>query len=231
MAQRYFLSLDTGKITGQDAHHIKKVLRMQVGDEIIVCAKGICHIARISAIEDDVFYEKIIELESPNTMDVTLIQGMPKGSKIETTLRYATMFGVSSFILVDMVRSIHAEKPSANKIKRFEMIIKEASELAHRFSMPTFEFKTKLQDIDYQSYDLVILADEKERAKPLIEALPKSIKRLKIALIIGPEGGIDDRERSYLKAQKAVLVSLGSNILSSEIAALYPLSVISSLND
>ena len=105
MAQRYFVDELDGIICGQDAHHIKKVLRMQIGDEIIVCAKGICFRCVLKNIQDEITYEIENEIKAKTSLDITLYQGMPKGTKIETTLKYATMYGAKRIVLTDMIRS------------------------------------------------------------------------------------------------------------------------------
>ena len=54
MSQRYFLEELNQIITGQDAHHIKKVMRMKTGDEIIVCAQKKCFLASIEINESTI---------------------------------------------------------------------------------------------------------------------------------------------------------------------------------
>lgn len=230
MPQRYFIDKNIGIISGQDAHHIKQVMRMRTNDIIIVCAEGECFEASITILKDDVHYQMIKSIEKPHTLDITLVQGMPKGSKIETTLKYATMFGVSHIHLVDMIRSIRVGNVSETKEKRYQMIMKEASELAHRFFIPHLSFNETLKDIKWNEFDLILLADENEKTVTLKDAIPEHLRNQKIALIIGPEGGIDEKERLYLKQQHAIFISLGSHILSSEIACLYALSVLNALN-
>ncbi|MBN2268260.1 MAG: RsmE family RNA methyltransferase [Acholeplasmataceae bacterium] len=228
MPQRYFLEENKGLITGQDAHHIKQVMRMKTGDIIIVCVDGACFESSITIHKDEVSYEIIKTLKNQETLDITLFQGMPKGNKIEITLKYATMYGIAHLVLVDMKRSIQGGKPSEQKQKRYHMIMKEASELSHRFSIPTLEYIEGLENVKWNRYDLILLADEDEKTTTLNDAIPEHLKSLKIALIIGPEGGIDLKERVYLKQHNAKFISLGSNILSSEIASLYALSILNS---
>ena len=102
MSQRYFLDELNQVITGQDAHHIKKVMRMKTGDEIIVCAQKKCFLASIEINDDHVTYQTKEELKQPSKMDVTLIQGLPKGSKNDFVVKYATIFNASKIILTPM---------------------------------------------------------------------------------------------------------------------------------
>jgi 16S rRNA (uracil1498-N3)-methyltransferase len=227
--QRYFLKEFNQKITGQDAHHIKKVMRMKVSDDIICCAEGRCFYAEIPTIDQDVTYQLKEELKKPNTWDVTLIQGLPKHPKSEIVVKQATIFGAKHIMLAGMKRSIAKLENESNKLQRYETISKEGAELAHRFDIPKIELYKSLSSIDFKNYDLIILADENEHQKPLREVIQKKHADLKIAIIIGPEGGISDDERTYLIHQKAITVSLGKHILPTELASLYVLSYISAI--
>ncbi|MCF7930430.1 MAG: 16S rRNA (uracil(1498)-N(3))-methyltransferase [Acholeplasmataceae bacterium] len=227
MPQRYFLDQLNQSITGQDAHHIKKVMRMNDGDEIIVCANQKCYLASIKLDDASVSYQIICELDQPSTMNVTLIQGLPKGSKNEFVVKYATIFGASQIIFVPMQRSIAKLENIDNKLKRLSMIAKEAAELAHRFDVPKIQFEKSLNHIGFETFDLILLADENNKTLTIDQVLPKSIENIKILLIIGPEGGITDSERELLVNHQAISISLGHNIIPTEAACLYALSYIS----
>jgi 16S rRNA (uracil1498-N3)-methyltransferase len=230
MPQRYFLDELNHKITGQDAHHIIRVMRMKTGDEIIVCHQGSCFLASLEVNQQDVNYKILKTLEKPNTMDVTLIQGLPKHPKTETVVKYATVYGATNIVFTPMNRSIAKIENSDKKLSRLHIIAKEASELAHRFDVPSVLMINALKDIDFSVYDLILLADENHRTTTLKNVVPDDISKLRIAVIIGPEGGITDQEREFLLTQKAISVSLGLNILPTEIASLYMLSYLSVKN-
>ncbi len=227
MPQRYFLDQLNQPIMGQDAHHIKKVMRMNDGDEIIVCANQKCFLASIILNDLSVSYQIIHELQQPSSMDVTLIQGLPKGSKNEFVVKYATIFGTKKIIFIPMQRSIAKLENTENKLKRLSLIAKEAAELAHRFDVPEILFEKSLNQVQYEDYDLILLADENNKTQMIDQVIPGSIKAIKIALIIGPEGGITDAERDVLQNKKAISISLGHNIIPTEAACLYALSYLS----
>ncbi len=224
MPQRYFLDQLNQPITGQDAHHIKKVMRMNDGDEIIVCSNQKCYLASIMLDALSVTYKITQELEQPSSMDVTLIQGLPKGSKNEFVVKYGTIFGASKIIFIPMQRSIAKLENTDNKLKRLSTIAKEAAELAHRFDVPLISFEKSLAQIQYDAFDLILLADENNKTLMIDRAIPESIKHTKILLIIGPEGGITDTERELLQSKKAISISLGHRIIPTEAACLYALS-------
>ena len=130
-------------------------------------------------------------------------------------------------ILTPMQRSIAKLENTDNKLKRLSLIAKEAAELAHRFEVPEIKFEKSMSAIDFEVFDLILLADENNKTKTLDQVVPKTINDLKIALIIGPEGGITDAEREMLKNRNAVSISLGNNIIPTEAASLYALSYLS----
>lgn len=228
--QRYFLNEKSNQIQGQDAHHITKVMRMKTGDHVVVCYDHRCFLSSLIIEDAGVFFQEIHELKRDETPHITLIQGLPKHPKNELVVKYSTLFGVSSIVFIPMMRSIAKLDNEANKQKRLELIAKEAAELAHRFDVPSIDLKVSLKTIIWQKYDHILLADENEKTMTLNEALPLVNPHMKIAIIIGPEGGITDQERDYFKTLAATSVSLGKNILPTELAALYALSYLSIKN-
>lgn len=228
--QRYFVEQLNHEIIGSDAHHVLHVMRMKTGDEVIVCANKHCLLVNLQIRDGRVYYEILKELEQTKSPHVTLIQGLPKHPKTETITKYATLFGVSHIVFVPMKRSIAKLDNEDHKLKRLYAIAKEASELAHRFDIPDIHFEQKVNQIAYQEFDILLLADENEEKITLEEALPSVQSDMKIGLIIGPEGGIADEERLLYQSMNARTVSLGKNILPTELASLYALTYISLKN-
>lgn len=230
MAQRYFLNkiaFEKQLITGEDAHHIIRVMRMKINDQIIVCFDQSCYQAKLTEINNDVSFEIQEKLEQTKSLDITLIQGLPKGNKIDFVSKYATIYGVSNIVFTEMQRSISKEKNTENKIKRLETIAKEAAELAHRFDVPQISFIKNLKLVNFDQYDMILIADENEKTKTLNDVIKSVDINKKYALIIGPEGGITDDERVFFKNLNASFISLGSNILPTEIASIYALTYFS----
>lgn len=117
-----------------------------------------------------------------------------------------------------------------SKMKRLTTIAKEAAELAHRFDLPILEFQKSLENIDFSDFDLILLADENNMTKTINQAIPDFDSQMKIALIIGPEGGFSNFERDTLVDRNAISVSLGNNIIPTEAASLYALGYLSLKN-
>lgn len=122
-------------------------------------------------------------------------------------------------------------KDEVKKIERWQKIAEMASKQSGRDIIPKIEniqnIKTLCENI--QSYDLVLLAYENEKEKSFKEELQKikdSKEKLKIAIIIGPEGGIDEEEVVKLENAGAKVISLGKRILRTETVALAMASII-----
>ncbi len=230
--QRYFLTkedYDKSIISTNDAFHIVKVLRMKIGSKIIVCYNNNSHVSEITNIEESVVhFHKLEKLESNElNTNITLLQGMPKGDKLEDIIMHSTELGVKNIIVSNFVRSIAKieEKKKENKLIRFNKIAKEAAEQSHRNIVPTVEFND-IKKIDYTQYDLLILLDE-ETAKVKSNNLKDLYNNQKnILFVVGPEGGIDKKEREYFLNNGFQLASLGKRILRTQTASLSFLSML-----
>lgn len=234
--QRYFISEKEymeGIILSDDVFHIVKVMRNKVGDLIEICYDNKAYLAKITNLSNELVNFEILEEISDkkqNKPSITLIQGLAKGDKNDDITKHSTELGVDEIILLQMKRSI--VKIEANKVEsklnRFKKIAKEASEQSHRNSIPEVKLLTNLNNIDFNNYDLKLLLDEEE-AKKIDGRLLSNIdfNNVKnVIFVIGPEGGIDDKERLYFIEKGFIPVSIGNNILRTETASLAFLAMI-----
>lgn len=234
--QRYFISeqeFNNRTITSDDCHHIKNVMRMKINDEIIVVYNK-SYLARIIKIDNYVQFEITSNLnnETEFDFDVTIIQGYPKGDKMDEIIKNNTQLGATNFIIAMMDRTIVKldESKKEAKLLRFNKIAKEASEQSCRIKKSNVLEITKLDKIDFSIYNHKILAYEEEASKGNynLKKIIKSIKKDdKVCIVIGPEGGISNKEVDYLIDKGFIKCSLGPRILRSEMAANYFLSAIS----
>lgn len=217
--QRYILDTKTKYFYKEDLFHIKNVMRMKSGDKVELCLDNKCFLASIN-IGETVSYEYIEDIAFEQTLNITLVQGILKGSKLDTTIKYSTIFGAKNIILTEFERSIAKLKNSDHKIDRYIQIAKEAAELSHREMIPHISVSDSLKRIDFKSFDLVILADEEEKELSIKDIKDKISIESSVCIIIGPEGGISNNERLYLKNIGASLITLGKYIYPAEIAAI-----------
>lgn len=242
--QRYFverenMTEDIVIITGEDVKHITKVMRMNIGDDII-CSNNQSRTVRCQIVEhsDSEVKARVIEELMPNTelpVKVTIAQGLPKGDKLELIIQKGTELGAKSFIPFAAARSIVKwdQKKSHKKIERLEKIAKEAAEQSYREQIPTISDVKSLHHLINHSlsYDAIIVAYEEaakdDEQSKFVQTLNGLTTGQSILVIIGPEGGLTSEEITYLKEQGATICGLGPRILRTETAALYALSAIS----
>ncbi len=214
-------------ILGEDVNHIANVLRMKKEDEVQICNQetGENYITKIISFSKDKIeceiVKKIIETVESN-VDITLFQGIPKFDKMELIIQKNTEVGVKKIVPVLMERTVVKldEKTANKKIERWQKIAEVAAKQSMRDIIPEIENIIKLQDITKQDYDEVLVAYENEEKNMLKQELKKlqGKDRYKIAIVIGPEGGISEKEIEILKNMGASFVSLGKRILRTETA-------------
>ena len=217
-------------IDTEDVNHIKNVLRKNIGDDIIVCdyEKKINYNCKIKEISKrDIICEIIsqIESESESNIKIDIFQGLPKADKMEFIIQKGTELGVNSFIPVVFKRSVVKidEKDKSKKIERWQKISEVAAKQSGRDMIPLIKNIENVKNICklFENYDIVLVAYENENQNSLKEAL-KSLNKpeVKIAVIIGPEGGIDESEIELFKDAGAKIVTLGKRILRTETVCL-----------
>ena len=226
------------KIIGSDVNHIKNVLRLKVDDDINVCNSDdqknyICAISNINSNEIECTILKEVVGSAEGKVSITIYQGLPKADKMELIIQKGTELGVKEFIPVNFKRCIVKldSKDEAKKIERWNKIAEVASKQSGRDIVPNVGNILNLKQIvdDFEKYDLVLLCYEDEKNNLIKNELVKikeSQDAYKIAVIIGPEGGIDSEEVDFLRENGAKVVSLGSRILRTETVALMVSSVI-----
>ena len=237
--QKYFISkekLNECIIDTDDAFHISTVMRSKVGDEILVSDQERCVLAKITSIEKNkVTFEIKEELKANNELPVkvTIFQGYPKGDKLEEIIKHSTELGAFAFVPTIMKRSLFKLDPKKkeSKLERFRKIAKEASEQSFRLIIPKVIDILSLKEIDFKEYGKLILCyEESSKTGDLVnfKGIVKSLKKDdRVAVLIGPEGGIDEAELKYLESIGFIACGLGPRILRTETAASYVLSSIS----
>ncbi len=229
--------VNNNKITilGTDVNHIKNVLRLQLNENIQICNSDnqenyLCKIKDISdeQIKCDVL-EKIEETVEPR-VKVTIFQGLPKSDKMELIIQKSVELGVYSIAPVDMGRCIVKlnEKDKLKKIDRWQKISEVAAKQCGRDIIPQISNVTTVKEIcsTIDDYDMIIVAYEKEKQNVLKNEL-KEIKQKgfkKIGFVVGPEGGLEEKDVEMLKTSGAKIVTLGKRILRTETVALNVLS-------
>ena len=245
---KYFVDseqINDDKITilGDDVNHLKNVLRMKIGDTFNVCNNSSSenYLVEIREFDKDVIVCDIIEKcenIAESNVKVHIYQGLPKADKMELIIQKSVELGVDKITPVEMKRCVVKldGKDKVKKIERWKKISEVAAKQSGRDIIPEIcDVKNVKQIInDFSKYDLVLLCYENEKDIFLKDVLRSSDllncynekSNLNIAVIIGPEGGIDISEVEFMKQSGAKVISLGNRILRTETVALSLLSVI-----
>lgn len=227
--QRYFIKNKDMLLEESDIRHIKKVMRMNINDKIEVVYNNKLHICEITSLEP--FNIKVIEKLDENKktkIELTVAVALVKEQKMDLILQKLTELGVSRIIPVSMERSIvKLDKERFNKKKvRWESICKEASEQSKRTNIPIIEDIKSIKDLTKEDADLKLVASTKEKEKLLNYYLQSIEDCAKIIMVIGPEGGISDKEEDILVSNGYNRVSFGNLIFRVETATIYVASII-----
>ena len=224
------------EITGEDAFHIARALRMAVGDEITVAdTDGRIHTCRLSKIRDDAVSCDIIgtaEAQSESPVYIKLYMAYPKSDKLEVIVQKAVELGAMEIIPFSSSRCI--KKPVAEKQERqtarLTKIAEEAAKQCGRSSLPKIslpkDFATAVKEASES--ELALICYENEERLSLKDALPEAPPKT-LSVVIGSEGGFSPEEAETAVSLGLRSVSLGKRILRCETAPSFVLSVISYL--
>ena len=220
-------------ITGVDAKHIGKVLRMQPGDKLqIVSDDGVSALAEVATITESTVtvrcLEKLAESHEP-AVKITLAQGLAKGEKMDFIIQKAVELGAYSIVPVAMEHSVvRLDGAKADKkVERWQKIAEAAAKQSKRDIIPQVQDVQTIKEVlANNDCKTKIIAYECEDRMSLKTALREAGQMEDLLLIIGPEGGISEVELAKAREAGAVPVSLGRRILRAETAGLVAMSAI-----
>ena len=225
-----------GCITGEDAKHIAKVLRMKVGDELTVCdTKGRdydCMIEEIGAGEVRLKVLSVAPSQSEPDVRVHLYQAMPKADKMETIIQKAVELGAASITPVMTRRCV--SRPDAKsmdkKLVRYNRIALEAAKQCGRGVvppvLPLLELPQALEQMQRTGCPILFYENATAPAKQVIAKAMERGKEPEIAVLIGAEGGFDEDEVALAMEYGCHVLSLGKRILRCETAPLAALNIL-----
>lgn len=216
-------------LTPDDLHHVGAVLRLRAGDEIVVVAPDrVPRIVRITQLgEHGVLGFELETLPATVEPRVTLVQGLAKGDKLDLVVEKVTEIGIEAVVPVAFARSVvklDAER-GAKRGERLRRVAQAAAKQAQRSYVPSVSdpvAPTELAGI-LGSYDIVLVAWEEALDAPGIGAALRQAGAhadSRIAIVIGPEGGLTTAEVGSLTHDGAIVVSLGPNVLRTETAGI-----------
>lgn len=226
------------RITGADVNHIRNVLRMRPGEEILISdGQGKdyrCVLERITEESVTARVSWVLEGNAELPSRITLYQGLPKGDKMEFIIQKCVELGVSRIVPVCTKRTVVKldARKEENRLKRWRGISESAAKQSGRGVVPEIcgvqSFAQALEDAGQQ--DICLIPYELAKGMGHTREIFSSIEPGKsVGIFIGPEGGFEASEVEAAEAAGAKAITLGRRILRTETAGMAVLSVLSYL--
>lgn len=232
MAHRYFLSSlvgDVATVSGEDAVHLSRVMRVKAGDTVILCDKdGMDYMAEADLVGEKEITFKVLSSEknpAEPTRKLVVYMALPKSDKLEFVVQKSCELGATKLVpFVSENCVAQKSKKEGNKLERMQKISNEACKQSGR-SVPmevcsALTFKELLKDLENQEENLFFY----EHATTPLKGLDLT-NRKSVSVIIGSEGGFTAKECDQLLAQGVTTLSLGKRILRCETAAVTGISL------
>lgn len=224
-------------IEGEDYNHIKNVLRMKIGEEVLLCDESdkeyLCEIVDYDTEKNhvEVKIKDVFGNARELSARVTLFQGYPKGDKMETIVQKAVELGVYEVVPVMMKRCVVKldEKKASKKVERLNAIALSAAKQSKRGIVPKVRDVMNMtaaceyaRDIEW----MILPYENAEGMQYAKKVISEASKYTHIGLFIGPEGGFDTAEVEQIEAIGGKTISLGHRILRTETAGIVVLSLL-----
>lgn len=217
------ITTESYTITGEDAAHIARSLRMRIGETLTLCTPdGRRHACEITGITGGEVAVRIVEstvCEQEPDVSVSLYIALMKGDKIDDVVQKAVELGAYEITPFLSARCISRPdgKSMDKKIARWQKIADNAASQARRGVIPRVNPCIDLHDIPQAAADcdkaIVCYECGGEKLKSLIKGDEK-----RIALITGAEGGFEQSEIDYLYENGVKIATLGKRILRAQTA-------------
>jgi 16S rRNA (uracil1498-N3)-methyltransferase len=214
-------------LTGPDVRHVRTVLRLGPGDEILLFdGQGMEYRARI--MESTPRAITLLALDeypaiSESPLEITMGQGFLKARKMDRIVRQLTELGVFAFIPFMAERSVPKPKagPLAQRTQRWETIAREALKQCGRSKAPHVSPLVSFQELvsTQKPYALKIIFHGREPEATSGYPLEGQDDVGTVLALVGPEGGFTDKEAHLAQDSGFVQVSLGPRVLRADTAA------------
>lgn len=219
------------RLEGEQARYLSKVLRLDAGADFIVFnGEGGEYHARVERAARDAVEARVgafVDTERESPLNVTLVQGLSRGERMDFTVQKAVELGVHAVVPVTTERSV-VQLDGVRRVRRLEhwrSIAVHACQQCGRTRLPRIDAISSLDewlDNGFRPEDTMgLVLSPDATLKP--DALPNADH---VALLIGPEGGLSDAEMARVTRSGLKPLSLGPRILRTETAAVAALTAL-----
>ena len=233
MARRRFFvdAVESGRarITGPDAHHLTRVLRVEPGQQFEISDNRSVYLAEVESARKDLVSFSVRETvtASEPRVHTAILASLIRFERLEWLIEKATELGVATIVPVQAARSEKGlERAARKRLPRWHRIAREASEQSRRAHLPEIIEPMGLDEALQFEGDYRFVLEEAQAAAFLSVLPPARPKGARVAILVGPEGGWTDRERERTRVSGWQPVSLGSEILRAETAAIAALAIV-----
>ena len=225
------------RITGSDVNHIKNVLRIRQGEEMLVSdGTGRDYLCQAEEIAGQEVTVRILETEEEGRelpSRIWLFQGLPKSDKMEFIIQKAVELGAAGIVPVSTRNTVVKLDPKKEeaKVKRWQAIAESAAKQSKRSLVPRVSgimtLKEAFDYVESQGFSVRLIPYEHEAGMDGTKTeLDAAGPGQDIAVFIGPEGGFD-REEVEAAVEKGIHpITLGRRILRTETAGMAALSIL-----
>lgn len=223
------------EITGDDVHHIRQVLRMRPGEEVLVSSGDDWeYTCRITALEDERVSAQILDVQKPGrelTSRLYLFQCIPKGDKMEWIIQKAVELGVYQIIPVASRRCVVKldGKKAESRLARWNAVAASAAKQSKRMIVPGVMPLQNFSEALHRAEELDVRLIPYERAEGMA-ATRRLLGQIRpgqsVGILIGPEGGFEEEEVKAAEQAGFCSVTLGKRILRTETAGITALSIL-----
>ena len=222
-------------VTGTDVNHIKNVLRMKKGEEVLISdGESREYTCQIDEISQGEVLLAIMDGEDANRelpSRIYLFQGLPKSDKMELIIQKAVELGVYEIIPVDMKRTVVKldSKKQEAKLRRGQGISESAAKQSKRIVIPQIHPVLKISEALKYADDLDVclmpyeLAEDMQHTRKIIGNIRPGQS---VGIFIGPEGGFAPEEVEMALENQVQSITLGRRILRTETAVMTVMSIL-----
>jgi 16S rRNA (uracil1498-N3)-methyltransferase len=209
-----------------ESHHLARVLRLKAGDTVVaVDGTGRDYTVRLEHVSTETTgtIVDVAARETESPFPITLVQGLPKGDKMETILRAVTELGVARVAPAVTARTVvrlDAARAAA-RLARWQRVIREAAKQCGRSRLPVVEATQPLAAWLAEPAEpttLRLCLWEEEHASLTDVLATRTARRTSAVVIVGPEGGLTREEVDAARAAGWHVAGFGPRLLRTETA-------------
>jgi len=232
MASRFYLPADqwsVDQLTGDEARHAMKVLRIRLGEEIeLFDGAGRVKVAQVTSlaskcVEFSVLSESQVTAVAPR---IHLYQAIPKGKNMDLIIQKAVELGVEEITPLVTQNTVAVSDAPEKKVEKWQRVALEAAKQCKQAWMPKVNLPLPMNKLGTPTEELALVASLRENAQSMRAVVEAHQEVSSVSLLVGPEGDFTDDELSQAEQLGFLPITMGDLVLRVETATLYGISAL-----